>query len=125
MGGTRALLCAGACWLTLALPGPTLAACSSGVPVPDPSTTMGTTTATIDVLLETHCGVRYLVVDGDWFERDGGPLDDGRGNPPPGWGNPYHAGRVVLSDDTALFSDDVGHHETFRRLPTAPTIDCT
>ena len=124
MGRTRAQLCAAAGSVLLALAGPALGGCTSAGPEPDRSTRVESTTAGIDVLLETHCGVRYLVVDGDWFERAGGLLSDGRGNPPEGWGNPYHAGRVVLLDGTARFSDDAGHHETFHRLHAAPTTRC-
>jgi len=124
MGRTRAQLCAAAGSLLLALGGPDLGGCTSGAPGPGQSTRVATSAAGIDVLLETHCGVRYLVVDGDWFERAGGLLTDGQGNPPEGWGNPYHAGRVVLLDGTARFSDDAGHRETFHRLEAAPTVRC-
>ncbi len=124
MGRTRAQLVAAAGSVLLALGGPALSGCTSGLPGTDPSTRARSATAAVEVLLETRCGVRYLVVNGDWFERAGGLLADGRGNPPPGWGNPYHAGRVVLLDGTARFSDDAGHHETFRRLDVAPTIHC-
>lgn len=44
--------------------------------------------------LYTHCGIRYLQVGADWFERVGGPLVKD-GNPPAGWGNPSQPGRVT------------------------------
>ncbi|WP_076259521.1 hypothetical protein [Intrasporangium flavum] len=124
MGRTRAQLCAAAGSVLLALGAPALGGCTSAGPDPGLTTRVGTSLAGVEVLLETHCGVRYLVVDGNWFERAGGLLDDGQGNPPAGWGNPYHAGRVVLLDGIAQFSDDAGHHETFHRLGVAPTIRC-
>lgn len=71
------------------------------------------TAAPFDLL--THCGIDELrAPDGRWFERTGGALDDGNGNPPDGWGNPGQAGRLVVADDLATFSDDLGHVEEFR-----------
>jgi hypothetical protein len=124
MGRTRAQLCAVAASVVLALGGPALGGCTTRAPDPVRPTHVETSAAGIEVLLETHCGVRYLVVNGDWFERAGGLLTDGQGNPPAGWGNPYHAGRVVLLGGIARFSDDAGHHETFRRLDAAPPTRC-
>jgi hypothetical protein len=65
--------------------------------------------------LYTHCGIDELRTDdGRYFERADGPLTDGNGNPPPGWDNPYQSGRLVVTDDVATFTDDVGHREEFR-----------
>ena len=65
--------------------------------------------------LYTHCGIHELKTDdGRFFERVDGPLTDGNGNPPPGWGNPYQAGELVVIDDVATFTDDLGHREEFR-----------
>jgi hypothetical protein len=40
------------------------------------------------------------MVDGRWYERVGGNLDDGHGNPPAGWGNPYQAGTLTKPGST-------------------------
>lgn len=63
--------------------------------------------------LYTHCGIDELRVDGKFYERVGGPLDDGNGNPPNGWDNPYQAGRITVGGSLVVFSDDRGHHEQF------------
>ncbi len=65
--------------------------------------------------LYTHCGIYELKTDdGRIFERADGPLTDGSGNPPPGWGNPSQSGQLVVSDDVAVFTDELGHREEFR-----------
>lgn len=77
--------------------------------------------------LYTHCGIRELQFEGRWYERVGGPLDDGHGNAPPGWDNPEQAGVLVVEGSTAYFSDGArGHHETFELRPgaTAPLRTC-
>lgn len=68
--------------------------------------------------LLTHCGIDDLQYDGHWYERVGGILDDGNGNPPPGWDNPTQAGRLTAIGDErpptkVVFTDDRGHHEEF------------
>lgn len=76
--------------------------------------------------LYTHCGIRELRYGGAWYAHDGGLLDDGNGNPPRGWGNPYQAGRLAIAGATATFTDAAGHRETFHRRPgTAPSIICS
>ena len=60
-----------------------------------------------------------LQVDGRFYERVGGLLDDGSDNPPRGWDNPYQAGRVTRSGSVILFSDDKGHRERFELRPGA------
>lgn len=107
---TRALVLLTMGGLTLALAG-----CTSEQPSPIPSARGGTT-----VDLYTHCGIRYLQVGVDWFERVGGPLVN-EGNPPSGWGNPSQPGRVAVSGDLATFRDDVGHKESFRKLDKPPS----
>lgn len=96
--------------LALALTG-----CSSEQPSPTPSANEGTT-----VDLGTHCGIRYLQVGADWFERVGGPLAN-EGNPPAGWSNPSQPGRVTVADDLATFIDDDGHRESFKKLDKPPS----
>lgn len=64
--------------------------------------------------LYTHCGINELKTDdGRFFERVDGPLTDGSGNPPPGWDNPYQSGRLVVTEDVAVFTDGAGHTEEF------------
>lgn len=77
--------------------------------------------------LYTHCGIDELQVDGRFYERVGGLLDDGSGNPPRGWDNPYQAGRVTRSGSVIIFSDDKGHRERFELRPgaTAFTRTCS
>jgi hypothetical protein len=62
--------------------------------------------------LYTHCGIKELRVEDTFFIAET-PLDDGQGNPPPGWGNPYQDGVVTVSGSKAVFRDDNGHIVTF------------
>ncbi|GEK20490.1 hypothetical protein [Cellulomonas xylanilytica] len=65
--------------------------------------------------LSTHCGLHELRTDdGHFFERVGGPLTDGSGNPPHGWGNPIQSGQLVVTEELAVFTDDLSHREEFR-----------
>ena len=111
MRPTRVLVPITMCGLALALAG-----CSAE----QPSASRG---ATVD--LYTHCGIRYLQVGVDWFERVGGPLVKD-GNPPAGWSNPSQPGRVTLADDLATFTDDSGHKESFKKVdkPPSPATNC-
>jgi hypothetical protein len=76
------------------------------------------------VQLYTHCGVIYADFDGKAFYAD--PiLDDGSGNPPNGWGNPFDNGTMTLKDQsTAQFMDGSGNCAWFSTHPRAgiPTI---
>ncbi|MGI8678009.1 MAG: hypothetical protein ACR2LX_04820 [Jatrophihabitans sp.] len=69
--------------------------------------------------LYTHCGIREARVDSTFFLADH-PLDDGQGNPPPGWGNPYQSGTITLpTPKIAVFRDNKGHDVTFHARPGA------
>jgi hypothetical protein len=72
--------------------------------------------------LSTHCGIYYLHVGATWFEREGGRLSK-NGNPPDGWRNPFQAGRVTVTGDVAVFTDDSGHRETFRKRNGPPSSE--
>jgi hypothetical protein len=72
----------------------------------------------VPIMLYTHCGIKELRVDDTYFLAET-PLDDGQGNPPAGWGNPYQAGTVSLSGSKAVFRDDKGHIITFLARPGA------
>lgn len=69
--------------------------------------------------LYTHCGVREARIGNTFYAADH-PLDDGQGNPPPGWGNPYQKGRITLpTPSTAVFRDGLGHVVRFHAEPGA------
>ncbi|MDT4946630.1 MAG: hypothetical protein QOH14_3363 [Pseudonocardiales bacterium] len=69
--------------------------------------------------LYTHCGIREARIGDTYFVADR-PLDDGQGNPPPGWGNPYQAGTVTTpSPSVAVFRDSAGHIVRFHARPGA------
>lgn len=74
---------------------------------------------TISFDLYTHCGISELKAFGRYFERIGGTLGDGFGNPPAGWGNPFQAGRLSVSGSIATFRDSHGHVEKFKVRPGA------
>lgn len=77
--------------------------------------------------LYTHCGVHELAFRGNYYVRAGGPLDDGQGNPPAGWDNPYQRGALTIYTARAVFTDMRGHRETFtlRRGATAFETVCS
>ncbi|MGZ4701341.1 MAG: hypothetical protein ACXV98_09025 [Ilumatobacteraceae bacterium] len=57
-----------------------------------------------DFELYTHCGINGIMIAGRWWQADP-PLNDGQGNPPTGWGNPYQPGTLRLVDqETVVFS---------------------
>lgn len=59
-----------------------------------------------DFQLYTHCGVNGAMIDGRWWQISPS-LDDGDGNPPPPWDNPFQNGVLrFTSDDTAIFTAD-------------------
>jgi hypothetical protein len=77
--------------------------------------------------LYTHCGIHRLTFGGRWYERvESSALDDGVGNPPQGWGNPYQPGTLTNSGSTVVFRDRAGHREVFRLMPaaTGPKVIC-
>jgi hypothetical protein len=76
---------------------------------------------TISYRLFTHCGVRSAELNERTFFAQP-PLDDGNGNPPPGWGNPYDDGSLTLVDQhTAVFRDLAGNTARFTDRPAGPT----
>lgn len=64
--------------------------------------------------LSTHCGI-FEIADGDrFYVREGGRLDDGTGNPPEGWDNPFQVGTLTFTfEQEAVFTDDNDHREIF------------
>lgn len=84
--------------------------------------TTKTATPAVPFDLYTHCGVNELLINGKHFQRIGGPLTDGSGNPPRGWGNPYQHGTLSISGSVAIFRDKVGHIVRFRERIGAKTF---
>ncbi|WP_052207419.1 hypothetical protein [Sinomonas humi] len=84
-------------------------------------TTGASTKTATTFMLYTHCGV-YETRVGDTFYVAAEPLDDGNGNPPPGWGNPYQSGTMTVDGPTAIFRDDVGHTVTFHERSAATSF---
>lgn len=77
--------------------------------------------------LYTHCGIREANIGGRWYLADP-PQDDGNGNPPAGWGNPYQDGFITpMSATETLFTDRAGHRVRFvlRAGATAPEQICS
>lgn len=83
-------------------------------------------TSTVPATLSTHCGIVEIEHRGSWYERAGGALDDGHGNPPRGWDNPEQEGRVrEAGEDRIVFTDQHGHEEVFVRTDrTEPAAQC-
>ena len=74
---------------------------------------------TIPFDLYTHCGIGEIKAFGKYFERVGGTLGDGFGNPPKGWENPYDSGTLSVVGNSAVFRDSHGHEVDFKLRPKA------
>ncbi len=101
-----------------------LAGCS-GAPLAPASTgatasrTPAVASVVADYSLYTHCGVREARVGDQFFVADP-VLDDGSGNPLPGWGRGSTVGTMTVYDDgTARFVTAGGLEATFRVRPGA------
>jgi hypothetical protein len=118
--------CAGFVLFPLALAG-CGAATDDVEPAPATSTSATVAVAGESFSLYTHCGIRELTFGGRWYERVGGALDDGHGNPPQGWANPYQPGTLTSTGSTVAFRDRAGHHEVFQLRPgaTSPKLICS
>lgn len=74
-------------------------------------------------VLSTHCGIETLAFDGSVWLADP-PLNDGQGNPPPGWGNPGIDGTFTLTaPDQAVFRGSGGQTVRFRRAPADSGVE--
>ena len=75
----------------------------------------------------THCGINRVPVEfeGEFWEAIGpGPLSDGAGNPPPGFGNPSDTGWIARTgQDTASYQSSGGVPLFLRRLDQPPEAD--
>ncbi len=77
--------------------------------------------ATSPYELYTHCGIREALIDKNYYVASP-VLDDGNGNPPKGWGNPYNSGTMTVNPDkTADFHDSAAHRAHFVLRPGATT----
>ena len=85
-----------------------------------PQTPTPTVSAVLFALL-THCGIHEVRVEDTFYVADQ-PLDDGNGNPPAGWGNPFQEGTMTVDGGKAVFRDDSGHTVTFRERPGATSF---
>lgn len=76
--------------------------------------------------LYTHCGLDRSLIefDGSFWEAQGpGPLSDGSGNPPPGFGNPFDRGSIARTGiDTAVFVSSGGVRLELVRLDRRPDL---
>lgn len=102
----------------------TVTACSGSgsgatVPATKPASSSGPLSAEVPYSLYTHCGISEARIGATFYVADT-PLDDGSGNPPAGWGNPYQAGTMrTPSPSVAIFRDDLGHVVHFHARPGA------
>ncbi|MFN8146021.1 MAG: hypothetical protein U0R76_01035 [Candidatus Nanopelagicales bacterium] len=103
-----------------------LSACSTAVPASAPPTAAPSASREVSTYvsefeLYTHCGVREARV-GDRYYEATPVLDDGQGNPPPGWGRGSTVGTMTMyADGTAHFSAPGGLEADFRVRPNATT----
>jgi hypothetical protein len=75
------------------------------------------------VSVYTHCGLRQVEFDGSEWGFSG-PLSDGSGNPPPGFGNPSDEGSITLtSPDTAIYRTQFGERRELRRGTGLPYLE--
>ncbi|WP_422934109.1 hypothetical protein [Sinomonas sp. P47F7] len=75
----------------------------------------------MSILLTTHCGIHEVRVGNTFYATDK-ILDDGNGNPPAGWGNPFQAGTITVTGQDAVFRDAAGHTVTFHARPGATSF---
>lgn len=86
-----------------------------------PTSPTATAVSGVPFALLTHCGIYEAQVQDTFFAADQ-PLDDGHGNPPAGWGNPYQSGTITVAGSQAVFHDDNGHTVTFHERPGATSF---
>jgi hypothetical protein len=73
----------------------------------------------VPIALSTHCGIKEMRIGASYYLADH-PLDDGNGNPPAGWANPFQQGTVTTpSPSVAIFRDSAGHVVSFHVRPGA------
>lgn len=101
-----------------------LSACTTSTPASAPPRSSPTSSRAVaeyvsEFDLYTHCGVREARVADRYYEARP-VLDDGQGNPPPGWSRGSTLGTMtVYADGTAHFSAPGGLEADFRVRPNA------
>ncbi len=94
-----------------------MSACGTATPTAAPMTT--STPSGVPFRLYTHCGIDEAKIDDAYYEAVQ-PLEDGNGNPPDGWGNPFQEGTMtLLPPDRAIFTDPLGHRVVLGVRPHA------
>jgi hypothetical protein len=69
----------------------------------------------------THCGLRGIEFNGGTWTIEG-PLNDGNGNPPQGFGNPQDHGSVTLtSQDEGIYRSELGVERRVERASVTGT----
>jgi hypothetical protein len=70
--------------------------------------------------LGTHCGLTQVKFAGGFWDIQGS-LDDGNGNPPPGFGNPMDAGTITLiSGEEAIYRNQAGEQRKLTKAAELP-----
>jgi hypothetical protein len=71
-----------------------------------------------EYVLYTHCGILGARIDGREWDAHPPLFDDYGANPPPGWGNPFDQGTMMLlTRDDAEFRSASGETARFRPRP--------
>ena len=69
--------------------------------------------------LYTRCGILGTRFNGAEWVADP-PLDDGTGNPPRGWDNPFDIGTITLQPDGRAMFQSFGGRTAMFRVATEP-----
>lgn len=78
----------------------------------------GETRAWAPFVVDAHCGVQYISINGVTWETK--RRDDGQGNPPKGWPQAIEGRLKQIDDDTAIFiSDRIPVRLVFHPAPEA------
>ncbi len=87
-------------------------------PLPETNVQVGRTYA---YNLPSHCGVEWIVIDGEaWRAAE----PQGNGNPPNNWGDPKVGLLRLATDDEALYTDELNNLVIFTRQPDEPVMQC-
>jgi hypothetical protein len=73
----------------------------------------------VEFVVDTHCGVDSLRLDGRWWHAEE-PLygEGGPGSAPEGWGDPYQTGELTLVSEQSVVFEAEG-----TRIEFAPAAD--
>jgi hypothetical protein len=72
----------------------------------------------VDYFVYTHCGVESLKIDGRWWHAVE-PLygENGPGDSPDGWGDPYQEGELTLNSEDSITFEAKGNEVEFVPAP--------